>query len=182
MRVLILAAGLLGLAPVTSCVGRSDAAEAREPEIVRRAAQQQQQQQQSAGAAATFVQHPENIQPGVTLRGGFAQLTNPFQGDPAKVKEGGALFVSYNCMDCHGMDGSGAMGPSLADARFHFGGSAGEVFQSIYEGRPDGMPAWGGRIPDDQIWRLVAYVQSLGANKDVATENFTGKTIQKMGH
>jgi cytochrome c oxidase cbb3-type subunit 3 len=178
---MIVAAGLLGLA---ACIQNGDAAEAREPEIVRRAAQQQQQQQQqqSTGAAATFVQHPENIQPGVTLRGGFVQLTNPFQGDPTKVKEGGALFVSYNCMDCHGMDGSGAMGPSLADNRFHFGGSAGEVFQSIYEGRPEGMPAWGGRIPDDQIWRLVAYVQSLGANKDVATENFTGRTIQKMGH
>jgi cytochrome c oxidase cbb3-type subunit 3 len=155
-----------------SCAGTGDAAEAREPEIVRR------QQQQ----APTFVQHPDNIQPGLLLRGGFGQLTNPFEGDKGKIREGGALFVSYNCMDCHGADGSGAMGPSLADGRWHFGGTPGEVFQSIYEGRPDGMPAWGGRIADDQIWRLVAYVQSLGAGKDVSTENFTGKTIQKMGH
>lgn len=166
---------------VSACVGNSDAAEAREPAIVRRAQQSQQPQSGSAGQA-TLIQHPENIQPGITFRGGFTQLTNPFQGDQSKIKEGGALFVSYNCMDCHGADGSGAMGPSLADGRWHFGGSAGEVFQSIYEGRPDGMPAWGGRIPDDQIWRLVAYVQSLGAGKDVSTENFTGKTIQKMGH
>jgi cytochrome c oxidase cbb3-type subunit III len=167
-------------ATLPACVRSSDAAEAREPEVVRRAAQQAQQPQQSP--QSPFIQHPEHIQPGVSLRGGFTQLTNPFQGDPGKVKEGGALFVSYNCMDCHGMDGSGAMGPSLADGRWHFGGTPGEVFQSIYEGRPDGMPSWGGRIPDDQIWRLVAYVQSLGANKDVSTENFTGKTIQKMGH
>jgi cytochrome c oxidase cbb3-type subunit III len=155
-----------------SCARTGDAAEAREPAIVRR------QQQQTP----TFVQHPDNIQPGLALRGGFLQLTNPFEGDKAKIKEGSALFVSYNCMDCHGADGSGAMGPSLADGRWHFGGTAGEVFQSIYEGRPEGMPAWGGRIPDDQIWRLVAYVQSLGTGKDVSTENFTGKTIQKMGH
>lgn len=74
------------------------------------------------------------------------------------------------------------MGPSLADGRWHFGGTPGEVFQSIYEGRPDGMPAWGGRIADDQIWRLVAYVRSLSAGKDVSTENFTGSTIEKMGH
>ena len=174
MRACFIAIVVLLSAGLTACLSNSDTAEAREPAIVRRAAQQPQQ--------PTFIQHPENIQPGVTLRGGFAQLTNPFQGDAAKVKEGGALFVAYNCMDCHGMDGSGAMGPSLADGRWHFGGSAGEVFQSIYEGRPDGMPSWGGRIPDDQIWRLVAYVQSLGAGKDVSTENFTGKTIQKMGH
>ena len=177
----LLSATLL-LASAAGCVGRGDAAEAREPDIVRRAAQQQAQSQQLSGQQPTYIQHPEHIQPGISLRGGFTQLTNPFQGDPTKAKEGGALFISYNCMDCHGADGSGAMGPSLGDGRWHFGGTAGEVYQSIYEGRPEGMPAWGGRIPDDQIWRLVAYVQSLGAGKDVSTENFTGKTIQKMGH
>ena len=173
---------LVALIPigVNACVTRSDAAEAREPAIVRRAQQSQQPQSASPGQA-TLIQHPENIQPGITLRGGFAQLTNPFQGDRTKIKEGGDLFVSYNCMDCHGMDGSGAMGPSLADDRWHFGGTAGEVFQSIYEGRPDGMPAWGGRIPDDQIWRLVTYVRTLDQGHAVATENFTGKTVERSG-
>jgi cytochrome c oxidase cbb3-type subunit 3 len=166
---------------MAGCVESGDAAEAREPAIVRRAAQQSQQPATN-DQQATFIQHPEHIQPGISLRGGFAQLTSPFQGDQGKVKEGASLFVSYNCMDCHGADGSGAMGPSLADGRWHFGGAAGEVFQSIYEGRPEGMPAWGGRIPDDQIWRLVAYVQSLGVGKDVSTESFTGKAIPKMGH
>lgn len=176
MRVLM----VLMLIGAAGCVGRGDAAEAREPAVVRRAAQGAQQP--GASPETTFIQHPEHIQPGLSLKGGFIQLTNPFKGDKGKIKEGSDLFVSYNCMDCHGADGSGAMGPSLADNRFHFGGTDGEVFQSIYEGRPDGMPAWGGRIPDDQIWRLVAYVQSLGSGKDVSTENFTGKTIQKMGH
>ena len=179
MRSWIRFAVVLTMVPPTGCVGNGDAAEAREPGIVRRA-QEAQQQQQASGP--TFVQHPEYIQPGLSLNGGFAQLTNPFEGDRTKIREGAALFVSYNCIDCHGADGSGAMGPSFADGRWHFGGTAGAVFQSIYEGRPAGMPSWGGRIPDDQIWRLVAYVQSLGAGKDVATENFTGKTIQKMGH
>lgn len=169
------------LAAVSACTKGIDTAEAREPEIVRRAAQQVQQPTASSQQPG-FIKHPENIQPGISQHGGFAQLTNPFSGNVGKVKEGADLFVSYNCMDCHGADGSGAMGPSLADNRWHFGGTDGEVFQSIYEGRPEGMPAWGGRIPDDQIWRLVAYVQSLGAGRDVSTENFTGKTIQKMGH
>lgn len=172
MRLCVQGAAAAVLLWQAACAKQGEAAEAREPDVVRR------QQQQTA----TFVQHPDHIQPGLALRGGFTQLTNPFEGDKTKIKEGGALFVSYNCMDCHGADGSGAMGPSLADGRWHFGGTAGEVFQSIYEGRPEGMPAWGGRIPDDQIWRLVAYVQSLGIGKDVSTENFTGKTIQKMGH
>src|SRR5262249_15139354 len=156
----------------------SNAADAREPEIVRRA-----QRQQGAGQTpAPFVEHLDFLKPGLPLQRPYQQLTNPFAGDKKKLAEGGALFVAYNCADCHGAEGSGAMAPTVADGRWHFGGSPGEVFQSIYEGRPEGMPAWGGRIPDDQIWRLVTYVSSLGAGKDLATENFTGKTIKKMGH
>ena len=146
------------------------------------AAQQQQQQQAPAGIVAPFIQHPENIQPGITLVSRFAQVVNPYEGNAARRDEGAKLFIAYNCMDCHGADGSGAMGPSLADGRWHFGGSNGEVFQSIYEGRPEGMPAWGGRISDADIWRLVTYVRSLNAGRNFSTENFTGKTIQRSGH
>ena len=145
-------------------------------------AAQQPQPAQSAGSVAPFVQHPENIQPGLGSAGRFAQLTNPYEGNAARRDEGAKLFIAYNCMDCHGADGSGAMGPSLADGRWHFGGSNGAVFQSIYEGRPDGMPSWGGRIGDADIWRLVTYVRSLDAGKNVSTENFTGKTVLRSGH
>ena len=174
------AAAIAALTIAGACGGDGNAAEAREPAIVRRARQAAQSSGRDSGTA--FVSHPEHVQVGLPLHGGFVQLANPFEGDARKAAEGGALFVSYNCADCHGAEGSGAMGPSLADGRWHFGGSAGAVFQSIYEGRPDGMPSWGGRIPDDQIWRLVAYVQSLGNGKDLSTENFTGKAIPKMGH
>jgi mono/diheme cytochrome c family protein len=136
------------------------------------------------GTQATyFVEHPDHIQLGLSRQGGrWATLKNPYEGDPARIAEGAKLFIAYNCMDCHGADGSGAMAPSFQDGRWHFGGTSGAVFQSIYEGRPDGMPSWGGRIGDDQIWRLVGYVQTLSKGHDVATENFTGKTIARSGH
>ena len=138
---------------------------------------------QSGTQPTYFVEHPEHIQLGLAQQGGrWATLTNPYEGNAARIAEGAKLFISYNCMDCHGADGSGAMGPSFQDGRWHFGGSSGSVFQSIYEGRPDGMPSWGGRIADEQIWRLVAYVRSLSKGHDVATENFTGKTIARSGH
>jgi cytochrome c oxidase cbb3-type subunit III len=129
-----------------------------------------------------FVEHPEHIQAGLAAQSRWASLKNPYEGNADRIAEGAKLFISYNCMDCHGSEGSGAMGPSFQDGRWHFGGSAGNVFQSIYEGRPDGMPSWGGRIGDDQIWRLVAYVQSVSKGHSVATENFTGKTIARSGH
>lgn len=139
-------------------------------------------QAQSGTQPTYFVEHPDHIQPGLTFHGRWANLANPYEGNTQRIAEGAALFVSYNCMDCHGADGSGAMAPSFQDGRWHFGGTPGDVFQSIYEGRADGMPAWGGRIGDDQIWRLVAYVRTLDKGHSVATENFTGKTIARSGH
>lgn len=129
-----------------------------------------------------FVAHDENIQAGFPSHANPLLLRNPFEGDARARTLGSQLFVAYNCVDCHGADGSGAMGPSLADARWHFGGSPAAVFESIYEGRPSGMPSWGGRISNDEIWQLVTYVRSLSAGHDVATENFTGATVERTGH
>jgi cytochrome c oxidase cbb3-type subunit III len=150
------------------------------------AAPRSQQGAQSPNAGASdsirFVAHPEHIPPGFPSHDRPLALVNPLEGNANAKKIGAQLYISYNCIDCHGADGSGAMGPSLADGRWHFGGTAAELFESIYQGRPDGMPAWGGRIANDQIWSLVTYVRSLSAGKDVGTENFTGATVERTGH
>ena len=129
-----------------------------------------------------FVGHPEHVPAGFPSNDKPLELRNPLAGNANAKKIGAQLYVSYNCIDCHGADGSGAMGPSLADGRWHFGGTPAELFESIYQGRPDGMPAWGGRIANDQIWSLITYLSSLSEGKNVATENFTGATVQRTGH
>ena len=134
-----------------------------------------------AGDSLRFIEHPENLAAGFPSSLKPLLVTNPFEGDARAITVGGQLFIGYNCMDCHGAEGSGAMGPSFQDGRWHFGGSPGEVFESIYQGRPDGMPSWGGRISNEQIWMLTAYVRSL-SSKDLSTENFTGKTVERSGH
>ena len=134
-----------------------------------------------AGDSLRFVLHEENLPPGFPAHGTRLVLTNPYEGDKAAIKTGGQLYVSYNCVDCHGADGSGAMAPTFQDDRWHFGGSPAEIFESIFQGRPDGMPAWGGRISNDQIWMMTAYVRSLSTG-DITTENFTGKTVERTGH
>jgi len=53
------------------------------------------------------------------------------------------------------------MGPSLRDKVWLYGGSDDQIFDSIAEGRPKGMPAWGARIPEDQIWQLVTYIRTM---------------------
>jgi mono/diheme cytochrome c family protein len=134
-----------------------------------------------AGDSLRFMQHDENLPAGFPSQVKPVLIRNPYEGDKNATATGAKLFIAYNCLDCHGAEGSGAMGPSFQDGRWHFGGAPGEVFESIYEGRPDGMPSWGGRITDDQIWMLTAYVRSL-ASKDLSTENFTGKTVERTGH
>ena len=133
------------------------------------------------GDSLRFIAHDENLAVGFPMGGKVLNLRNPYEGNKQAITTGSQLFVAYNCIDCHGADGSGAMGPSFQDGRWHFGGAPGEVFESISEGRPDGMPSWGGRISTDQIWLLTAYVRSLAA-KDLSTENFTGQTVERTGH
>ncbi len=91
-----------------------------------------------------------------------AKITNPLEGQTAAVAEGKRLFVQMNCAGCHGYDLGGSMGPNLKDRYWRYGGSPGAIYRSIASGHPQGMPAWAKALPPDQIWELVAYIQSYG--------------------
>jgi mono/diheme cytochrome c family protein len=54
------------------------------------------------------------------------------------------------------------MGPSLRDPVWLYGNRDGQIFDTIAHGRAHGMPAWGTKIPRQQIWALVAYIKSMG--------------------
>lgn len=90
------------------------------------------------------------------------QLPNPYEGDAQAVQQGRALFNKMNCAGCHGYGAPGGMGPSLKDGYWRYGGTPVAVFKSIYEGRPQGMPAWNPALPPQEIWKIVAYIESLG--------------------
>ena len=118
--------------------------------------------QRIAPPAVIYGQHipiAGKLPPGDTLK-------NPFQGDSAAADEGGKLFGAFNCDGCHAGGAVGFVGPSLADGRWRYGGTDGEIYTSIFYGRPKGMPAWGGTLPAEAIWRLVTYLQTLQPAKD----------------
>jgi cytochrome c oxidase cbb3-type subunit 3 len=97
-------------------------------------------------------------------------LQNPYRQNKQAGQEGEKLFSAFNCDGCHGGGAVGFVGPSLADGRWRYGGSDGEIYHSIFYGRPRGMPAWGGTLPSEAIWRLVTYLKSIEPAKDtVAT-------------
>jgi cytochrome c oxidase cbb3-type subunit 3 len=87
---------------------------------------------------------------------------NSYDENAYAVSEGQRLFTAFNCVGCHA-HGGGGMGPALMDAKWLYGSTPQQIFATIVEGRPNGMPAFRGKIVDAQVWQLVAYVRSLGA-------------------
>ena len=129
----------------------------------------------SSGAASenaiVISKHADRI-----FAGGIAppseRVSNSAAEDAKAADAGAALFTSMNCDGCHGGGAVGAVGPSLTDGRWRYGGADADIFRSIAEGRPKGMPAFGGVLQPAMIWRLVAYIKSLPPPKDVSTESW----------
>jgi len=93
-----------------------------------------------------------------------ADIANPYTRNASAVAEGNDTFVQMNCAACHGYDLKGGMGPDLTDTYWRYGGSPADIYKSVYEGRPQGMPAWGRALTPEQIWKVVSYIQSKGGS------------------
>ena len=89
--------------------------------------------------------------------------TKIYQGNPRYIAAGKRLFDWYNCSGCH-FHGAGGIGPAFMDPDWIYGDRLDQIFASIYQGRPNGMPSWSGKIPDEQIWEIAAYVKSLSTS------------------
>ncbi len=76
------------------------------------------------------------------------------------LSEGKQLFRWFNCAGCHAQ-GGGGMGVPLMDGEWRYGKEPEKIFATIMDGRPNGMPAFRGRISENQAWQLVAYVRSM---------------------
>lgn len=83
-----------------------------------------------------------------------------FDDSAYAITEGSHLFEWFNCVGCHG-HGGGGMGPPLMSGGPIHGNDPGIIFTIIVDGTPNGMPGFGGRIADEQVWQLVAYVRAL---------------------
>ena len=95
--------------------------------------------------------------------------SNMYQASAYAVSEGQKLYEAYNCVGCHA-HGGGGIGPPLMDRNWIYGSEPGNIFATIMQGRPNGMPSFRGKLPDYQVWQLAAYVRSLSgqAPKDAA--------------
>jgi cytochrome c oxidase cbb3-type subunit 3 len=84
-------------------------------------------------------------------------------------------FVSMNCIGCHAPNGGGGMGPALSERQFIYGREPANIYLSIQQGRPNGMPAWRQMLPANTTWDLVAYIRSISDAPDTGW----GQTISR---
>ena len=108
-----------------------------------------------------------SLQPGASQQ--QAEVKSPYQQNAWGIGEGKRLYAAYNCAPCHALNGGGAIGPPLIDDKWIYGGGADQIYATISQGRPDGMPSFGGHIPAQQIWQLVAYVQAMSGQVEAST-------------
>jgi cytochrome c oxidase cbb3-type subunit III len=88
-------------------------------------------------------------------------VKNHYEENAYATSEGQRLFSAFNCVGCHA-HGGGGMGPALMDNKWIYGSQPQQIFATIVEGRPNGMPSFRGKIPDYEVWQLVAFVRSVG--------------------
>jgi cytochrome c oxidase cbb3-type subunit 3 len=76
------------------------------------------------------------------------------------LAQGKQLYTWFNCNGCHA-HGGGDIGPALMDDQWLYGSEIENVYATIVQGRPNGMPSFRNRIPDQQVWQIAAYVRSM---------------------
>jgi cytochrome c oxidase cbb3-type subunit III len=94
----------------------------------------------------------------------ITRAAQQYDGNAFHISEGQRLFRWFNCSGCHA-NGGGGMGPPLMDDKWIYGSSINNVAASIKEGRPNGMPAFRGKIPDEQVLQIAAFVRSLSGDQ-----------------
>ncbi|MDT3705406.1 MAG: c-type cytochrome [Thiobacillus sp.] len=100
--------------------------------------------------------------------------------DSVQVARGKAVYEKY-CLECHGAEGRGQPGdwrvrdadghfppPPLDDSAHAWHHPTAALLEVIREGSPQGqgkMEAWKGRLSEDEMQDVVAYIKSLWSDE-----------------
>jgi cytochrome c oxidase cbb3-type subunit III len=103
----------------------------------------------------------------VAMLAANAQQANPYEGDPAAIRAGGALYAR-RCAACHGADAKGTPGPDLT-LLWTKGADDERVFEVVKRGiegsiMPPSLAA------DSEIWAIVAYLRNVGTMPPFAND------------
>jgi cytochrome c oxidase cbb3-type subunit 3 len=118
---------------------------------------------------------PPTVFPGNSAPPGKDFRAAVYDNNANAIGRGQQLYIQMNCVGCHS-HGGGGMGPPLMDDEWRYGSSIDQIAATIAEGRPNGMPAWRGKLTEDQIYQISAYVRSLSGlpSKDAVSSRAEG--------
>jgi cytochrome c oxidase cbb3-type subunit 3 len=82
-------------------------------------------------------------------------------------------------------NGGGGMGPALMDDKWIYGIRSANIYATIVQGGRTACRAFGGHLPDEQIWQLAAYVRSMSGKvrptRAVAQRRHPDRAAEKAG-
>ena len=118
--------------------------------------------------AATEAQAPAAVQPATVDEPPAAEpaaSSSPiaaYLDDPEAITAGRRIFRAVCTGYCHSTTpGVTKDAPNLFDCVWNHGSEDADLFRVITKGVPDTeMLPFGGKIPDDTIWQVIAYVRS----------------------
>jgi cytochrome c oxidase cbb3-type subunit 3 len=90
------------------------------------------------------------------------------QEHDAALAAAGATVYADNCAACHAETGAGDStqgAPALNDAIWLYGGDRDTITASVHGARFGVMPAWAGRLSEDEVRAVASYVHSLGGGE-----------------
>ena len=93
----------------------------------------------------------------------FAMLGQVPAQNPHSTPEdrvAGAKIFRSHCAPCHGVKGTGGLGPNLTTGSFFHGSTDAELYRNISDGI-DGTAMPGIFFDGTQVWQTVAFVRSL---------------------
>lgn len=94
--------------------------------------------------------------------------------DATALAEGKNIFVT-NCAVCHKENASGDIGPNLTDKFWIYGNDIKDVFKTVKNGTPNGMPDHASKLNPIQLQQVSSFILSL---KPVAGKEPQGKEVK----
>jgi cytochrome c oxidase cbb3-type subunit 3 len=130
------------------------------------------------GETIPIAASPDTIFPGGKTPPPLDPRAAAYAGNAYAIAQGQQLFTWMNCTGCHS-HGGGGIGPALMDGKWRYGGRIDQIAASIANGRPNGMPSWRGKLTNQQIWQLAAYVRTLSGQ---VRKDAVGARADTMGN
>jgi mono/diheme cytochrome c family protein len=98
-----------------------------------------------------------------------ADQKNPFTGNAEAIAFGKTIYEATCTGYCHTTATSNRAGrcPNVFDCEWKHGNSDGAIYKAINVGVPNTeMVGFKGRLPDEMLWKIVAYIRSASQCKE----------------